>query len=76
MKTVRDIFVDVLAMKRRRESLEKIRNYIIDTGHDSGFQEIGEPGVPNVAEFTFANGEAIYFDGVDWHHKKARAPTH
>jgi hypothetical protein len=76
MKTVRDIFVDVLAMKRRRESLEKIRNYIIDTGHDNGFQEIGEPGAPNVAEFAFANGEVIYFDGADWHHKKARATTH
>jgi hypothetical protein len=76
MKTVRDIFVDVIAMKRRRESLEKIRDYIIDTGHNNGFQEIGEPSAPNVAEFTFANGEAIYFDGTDWHHKKARAPTH
>jgi hypothetical protein len=57
MKTVRDIFVDVLAMKRRRDSLEKIRDYIIDTGHDNGFQEIGEPSAPNVAEFTFANGD-------------------
>jgi hypothetical protein len=76
MKTVRDIFVDVLAMKKRGESLHKIRNYIVDAGHGSGYHRIGEPSVPNVAEFTFANGEAIYFDGVDWLHKRARAPTH
>jgi hypothetical protein len=70
MKTVRDIFVDVLAMKQRGEPLHKIGNYVVDTGHDNGFQQISERGGPNVVEFIFANGEVIHFDGVDWHHKK------
>jgi hypothetical protein len=42
MKTVSDIYVDVLAMKRQGVPQYEIRKRIVDLGHDNGFSQIEE----------------------------------
>jgi hypothetical protein len=74
MKTVRDIFVEALALKRQGLSPRQIADQVIDMGHDNGFAVIndrgsGGGGQPTTIELTFPNGEIIYFDGSDWHHR-------
>lgn len=75
MKTVRDIFVEALALKRQGLDPRQIADRIVDIGHDSGFVTISEHGVsgseqPTTIELVFPNREVIYFDGADWHHRR------
>jgi hypothetical protein len=69
MKTVRDIYVDVLAMKRQGVPLYEIRKRIVDLGHDNGFSQIEERGDADHVAFKFHTGEVISFDGSDWYHE-------
>lgn len=68
MKTVRDIFLDALAMKRQGLPLHEIVSRLVEIAHDNGFAQINEKGGVNVVELTFSSGEVIHFDGADWHH--------
>jgi hypothetical protein len=75
MKSVRDIFVEALALKGQGLRPRQIADQVIDMGHDNGFVEIndrgsGGGGQPDTIELTFPNGEVIYFDGSDWHHRR------
>jgi len=43
-------------------------------GHGMGFAVINDRGSgggaqPTIIELSFRNGEVIYFDGSDWHHR-------
>lgn len=68
MKTVRDILLDALTMKRQGLPLHEITSRLVDIGHDNGFASINEKGGVNIVELTFPNGEVIHYDGTDWHH--------
>jgi hypothetical protein len=70
MKSVRDIYLEVLAMKREGMPLHEIAHRIVDIGHDNGFQNIRELGGPDLREFHFPTGDVILFDGSDWHHRR------
>jgi len=70
MKSVRDIFLAVLVMKRESVPFHEIGSRIIALGHDNGFDEIRERGDIDHMEFTFQTGDVILFDGSDWHHRR------
>jgi hypothetical protein len=68
MKSVREIYIDALALKRQQLPLHEITYRLIDIAHANGFSHITERGGMNAVELQFANGEIIHFDGDDWHH--------
>jgi hypothetical protein len=76
MKTVRDIFTsDVLPLKVQGVGPFVIKDRVIDIGHDAGFSHISERTSGGGDQLTkieliFPNGEAIWFDGTDWHHQR------
>ena len=61
MKTVHDIYLDALSMKRQGLPLHEIIYRLVDIGHDNGFAQIDERGGMNVVELTFSNREVIPF---------------
>ena len=64
MPTVRDLFLEALAMKVQDISSPKIREHLINKGHDIGHSQITEVGNENSYELTFDTGEKIRFDGI------------
>ncbi len=69
MKTVRDIYLDALAMKRDGLDALTIASRLVDIGYHNGFTSIHERRSPQLVELTFEKtGEIIRFDGTDWHH--------
>lgn len=70
MKSVRDIFVEVLVMKRDGVPPHEIGRRMVAIGQDSGFQTIREIGGPDLREYEFPTGDVILFDGSDWHHRR------
>jgi hypothetical protein len=71
MPTVRDLFLDALAMKVQNISSPKIREHLINKGHDIGHSQITEVGNENSYELTFDTGEKIRFDGTDYRFLRA-----
>ena len=74
MKTVADICLEALELKRQGQRLQKIAGQLIDIAHDNGFGIIkchgsGGAGEPTIIGLTFPDGEVIHFDGTDWHHR-------
>jgi hypothetical protein len=70
MKSVRDIFVEVLLMKREGVPPNKVGRRMIATGQDSGFQTIRETDDYDLREYEFPTGDVIVFDGSNWHHRR------
>ena len=76
MTTVRDIFVEALALKRQGLTPRQLADRIIDMGQDAGFVNIeehgsaGAGGQPIMIELLFPNGDVISFDGAEWHHHR------
>jgi hypothetical protein len=54
------------AGKRSHEVIEAVR----DLGHAAGFTVIGETITNGRLGFDFYNGEAVGFDGTEWHYKR------
>jgi len=67
MPTVRDLFLDALAMKVQDVPWPKIREHLIDKGHDIGHSQITELAGGNGYELTFETGDVIRFDGTNYH---------
>jgi hypothetical protein len=62
MKTVRDLFVEAMALKQQGLRPRQIADKLVDMGHDNGFAVIndrgsGGNGQPTIIELTFPNGE-------------------
>jgi hypothetical protein len=70
MTTVRDLFIKVLALKVQDEPWPKIREQLINWGHDIGHGQIIEVGSGSNYELTFETGEKISFDGTAYHYNK------
>jgi hypothetical protein len=70
MTTVRDLFVEALAMKVRGVAWPEIRAYLISKGHDIGHSQIGDRQGANQYELIFETGEKIRFDGTDYHYDR------
>jgi hypothetical protein len=66
--SVRDIFVEAIALKRQGLAPGKIVERLIDLGQDNGYSNIRNIGG---FELKFEEtGEVISFDGTDWHHHR------
>lgn len=73
MKTVRDIFVEAVALKAQGVPPHAIAERIVQIGHDNGFADIDESGSggrgePLTISVRFPNGEEISYDGASWSH--------
>jgi hypothetical protein len=69
--TVRQLFIQALAMKPRRSWLE-IKERLIRLGHDSGWSEITEVGRDCTYTLVFPGAGSISFDGSDYHYERAK----
>lgn len=72
--SVRDLFVETLALKRRGMSPRSIADKVVDLARGHG--RITAHDVDNGVgiEITFhATGETIHFDGAEWHHLREPA---
>jgi hypothetical protein len=65
--TVRDLYLEALAMKAKDVPWPQIREHLINRGHDIGHSQISELGAGHSYELTFETGEKISFDGTDYH---------
>jgi hypothetical protein len=72
MKTVQDIYFEVLAMNKRRLPVEQIGRKIVEAWHVEHPGVIIERGSTKTVQFDFPNGELISFDGTHWHHDRRR----
>ena len=70
LKTVRDMLIEALAMKREGLAPSEIARWIVDIGHANGFPAVVERSysVTGLELLFEATGEIIRFDGRDWHH--------
>ncbi len=64
MPTVRDLFLEALAMKVQDISSPKIREHLINKGHDISHSQITEVGNEHSYELTFDTGEK---DSLRWY---------
>jgi hypothetical protein len=69
--TVRQLFIQALAMKPSRPWLE-IKERLIRLGHDAGWSEITEVGRDWTYTLVFPGAGSISFDGNDYHYERAR----
>jgi hypothetical protein len=68
MATVRDLYLEALAMKAKDVPWRQIRAHLLDRGHEIGNVMISEVGTGDTYQLTFTgSGEKISFDGTDYH---------
>src|SRR5262245_34845869 len=72
MKSVSQIFADVLAMQRQGRHPLAIRDLVIELGHDAGFARLIDTGSGESIRIDFGNREVIAFDGARWHHERLK----
>jgi hypothetical protein len=70
MKTVQDIYFEVLAMNKQRLPVEQISRKIVEAWHAEHPGVIIERGSTKSVDFDFPTGELISFDGTHWHHRR------
>jgi hypothetical protein len=74
MKNVGEIFAEACVLAKEGAAPRAVSEYIVDTGHENGFTSIEERGSGSggstAIEITFSNGEVIFYDGKEWHHRQ------
>jgi hypothetical protein len=70
MATVRDLFVECLALKAQGKRPLEIVPYLVQRAQDEGLGSVTTRGLDATLEIEFPNGDIISFDGSDWHHDR------
>ena len=71
MTTIRDLFIKTLSMKVNDVPCSEIRLRIVAMGGEIGNRVVREEDDETGYQLTFASGEKIRFDGMDYHYERA-----
>jgi hypothetical protein len=67
MTSVHDLFLEAVEMKGKDVPSHRIREHLLDRGHEIGHSMIDEVGGGNSFELIFSTGQRISFDGTNYH---------
>lgn len=69
VKSIRDIFVDALALKQQGFTFGEIADRLTAVGYANGFASIIEARTDKGVELRFDNAGVVHFDGDKWDYR-------
>ena len=69
--SIRDVFIKALSMKVHDVPYTEIRMHLVTMGGEIGNRVVHEEDDDAGYQLTFASGEKIRFDGMDYHYDRA-----